>query len=170
MASSTAIRFGKTSLRAVWLLGVFAPQAFAVCNPINPATSVVIAQLPEDSFCTSVANGFDSLVDSFFSISQFSTKEQSTTEYWSNWSMESTSDPLLTSKLEKNHFGLGIWTPDEYAENFDDLSYYEQLKAQGVSLSLGLGEQDGDEPRMRIDYRWHQKAEDGVQLQIEVPF
>ncbi|MDN3680618.1 hypothetical protein QWZ04_09840 [Vibrio tapetis subsp. quintayensis] len=109
------------------------------------------------------------MVGRYFAISEFAPKEEKT-DYWSEWILNSESEPLFTSKLDKNHFGFGVWTPKEYADRFDDLSYYDQLKAQGFLLSLGLGEPNGDEPRMRIDYRWHNKVEGDVYLQVEVPF
>lgn len=123
----------------------------------------------DDRSCSFVYKRTDDVVGNFFAISEFGQKTKKT-DYWSEWILNSESEPIFTSKLDKNHFGFGVWTPEEYADRFDDLSYYEQLKAQGFLLSLGLGEQDGDEPRMRIDYRWHNKAEGDVYLQVEVPF
>ncbi len=119
--------------------------------------------------CSSLGNRAEDTVKDFFAISEFAPKKKQT-DYWSEWILNSENEPLFSSSLDKNHFGFGVWTPEEYADKFDDLSYYEQLKAQGFLLSLGLGDQDGDEPRMRIDYRWHNKEEGDVYLQVEVPF
>jgi hypothetical protein len=65
---------------------------------------------------------------------------------------------------------LAFGCQKKYEEKYDDMTYSERLEATGLMFSLGLGERKEDEPRMRIDYRWHNQQPGDVMLQVEVPF
>ncbi|USD68076.1 hypothetical protein [Vibrio sp. SCSIO 43136] len=141
------------------------------CNPFEQPSSVVLLEKAEQSFCHKVVEELDNLKEGLFSISSSVAKNSLNNDYWKQWSINESSDPLLTQQLDsKNYFGLGVWMPSQFDEEIEGMSYQEYLQAHGVQFSLGLGEQNGNEPRMRIDYQWHKDFDPNFSVQLEVPF
>ncbi|AZL86723.1 MULTISPECIES: hypothetical protein [Aliivibrio] len=95
--------------------------------------------------------------------------------YWDKWEYSSGEEPypLLTGYLSDSAVGFTVWQPEEYydkkIEEFD--SYTDWIESHGLQLSLAFGgEEKGNEPRFRIDYRWHEQVDDQVFMQFEIPF
>ena len=44
------------------------------------------------------------------------------------------------------------------------------MGSHGLKLSLGFGQKKAGEPRVRLDYRWHEVYQADWFMQIEVPF
>ncbi|MCW8329383.1 hypothetical protein MD588_11245 [Photobacterium sp. SDRW27] len=92
-------------------------------------------------------------------------------EFWDNWAGFSDS-PVLSSKSDSAFYGLGVWLPDKY-DDFDILTLedaQEWIRSHGVQMSFGVGGGDGNSPRLRFDYRWHDDNLDNIFLQVEIPF
>ena len=92
--------------------------------------------------------------------------------FWDNWAREFDS-PFLTSSVSSSFYGLGVWMPDKFAD--DDLLDVEEIKElikkYGLQMSFGIGGKDGQSPRLRFDYRWHEDRNlDDVFIQVEIPF
>lgn len=90
--------------------------------------------------------------------------------YWDEWAIKQEDTPFLTQNLENNYFGLGVWMPEELKNEENKMSTEEWLRSHGLMFSIGLGEKNGDQPRMRFDYRWHDYYDADWMMQIEVPF
>ncbi|MBD1558768.1 hypothetical protein HC752_17695 [Vibrio sp. S9_S30] len=159
----------KRSCKWICMLGFFTVPAFA-CTPFQTPTSIMMVKKERDSVCASIVRSFDVLTSSLTSVREFIIDPVSDDNYWKEWTLKSGSDPLLYSSVESNYFGVGFWMPDEYESQFDDMTYSEKLQAAGLKFSLGLGERNDNEPRIRIDYRWHNQQPGDVTLQLEVPF
>ncbi|WP_420340932.1 hypothetical protein [Vibrio mexicanus] len=99
-------------------------------------------------------------------------KEKSfeTESYWESWAFRLDSDPLLSQSLSSNHFGVGVWMPSDLLEESKTMSTEDWIRSHGLQFSVGFGDRKPGEPRMRFDYRWHEKYEGDVMMQIEVPF
>lgn len=91
-------------------------------------------------------------------------------DYWSNWVLQSETNPILTQNLATNYIGLGIWVPSELEERLHRMDTEEWLLSHGLQLSFGFGTKSSGEPRMRLDYRWHDRYEGDVMMQVELPF
>lgn len=84
--------------------------------------------------------------------------------------LKSVEDPILTQHVKQGYFGLGFYRPHEFEGNDSDLSYEEWIRTHGVLLSVGIGTKKKNEPRLRLDYQWHDEFEDVVHIQVELPF
>lgn len=91
-------------------------------------------------------------------------------DYWSEWSFDQIDDPFITQNLASNYFGLGVWLPSDLAENVSTMSTDEWLRSHGLQFSVGFGDKKLGEPRMRLDYRWHEDYDGDIMMQVEVPF
>ncbi|GHA34147.1 hypothetical protein ACFFLZ_06270 [Photobacterium aphoticum] len=101
-------------------------------------------------------------------------KDDSTTpkgSFWDNWAKQLDA-PVLSSNSDESFYGLGFWLPDRFANEdiqFDDTM--EWIKKYGLQMSFGIGGEDGESPRVRFDYRWHEESDlDDVFIQVEIPF
>ncbi len=90
--------------------------------------------------------------------------------YWSDWILNSESNPVLTQTLASSYFGIGVWTPSDLESNFDFDHAEDWIRNHGLQFSLGFGDKKPGEPSMRIDYRWHEIYDGDVMMQIELPF
>lgn len=94
-----------------------------------------------------------------------------TSDYWSEWwNLEEDTQPILTENFAFSYFGIGLWLPEEVAEQERKMSTDEWILNHGLKFSLGLGEKQTGKPRMRFDYRWHNEYDGDVMMQVEVPF
>nr|WP_076589773.1 hypothetical protein [Vibrio ostreicida] len=92
------------------------------------------------------------------------------TAYWSDWFLQTETSPILSQNLASNYIGLGIWIPSELEDKVSLNDTDEWLMSHGLQLSLGFGDKKSGEPRLRLDYRWHDDAERNVMMQLELPF
>ncbi|MEZ9864043.1 hypothetical protein AB4353_12765 [Vibrio breoganii] len=132
----------------------------------DPTRSIVLVDSTL-TLCENLIETVDELVDDLL-VSTNIKEEPSTLGYWSDWMMDNVDDPLLTQQVDQSFFGLGVFRPHEMTTNDDELSYEEWIKTHGVQLSVGIGEKD--QPRVRLDYQWHERHEDVFHVQVEVPF
>ncbi|UYI49213.1 hypothetical protein OFO16_22875 [Vibrio natriegens] len=93
-----------------------------------------------------------------------------TKNYWEEWAFTPNETPILTQNLEKNYFGLGIWMPEDLLDEESDMTTEEWIRNHGLMFSIGFGDKGDGEPRMRLDYRWHEYYDADWMMQIEVPF
>ena len=153
---------------------LLATQAHAACHYL-PDRSVVFAdntmQICEDTFDSISILGNDTLgwyiTDKSVESPIGSHWEHS---YWEEWAIRSEDTPVLTQNLENSYFGLGLWMPEELREEEEKMSAEEWLKNHGLMFSVGFGDKQDGEPRMRFDYRWHEYYDADWMMQIEVPF
>ncbi len=122
------------------------------------------------SLCEDITNSVDHLVSQLVDATNSITAPNPlSTQYWDEWAMNASQhDPFLTQDIQGNAIGLGLWLPQELADD-EEMSYMDYIENQGVLLSLGLGAKSSNEPRMRIDYKWHDEYEDTVHVQLEFP-
>ncbi|WP_261875235.1 hypothetical protein [Vibrio rarus] len=134
----------------------------------DPSRSIVLIESTLE-LCEEFIETVDELVDDLLVSTHL--KEQSTTVgYWSEWMLQNVDEPLLTQRVDEGFFGLGIYRPYEMTDNDPDLSYEDWIKTHGLQLSVGIGEKKKNEPRVRLDYQWHERHEDVIHVQVEVPF
>lgn len=133
---------------------------------------IVLLETSQDSSCYEITNSVEALVNNLLSMVEpvdfFTTKN----DYWSTWALQNEEDPtsIYTQQLSSHFIGFSVWQPLAYADEASEMSYDDWIKSHGLQLSVGLGETKGKEPRMRIDYQWHDDYEDIMQFQVEVPF
>ncbi|WP_144409048.1 hypothetical protein [Photobacterium halotolerans] len=92
------------------------------------------------------------------------------TSFWDDWQTES-SGPMLKDNSSSAFYGLGLWLPKKY-ESLDIMTLQdakEWVMKHGVMMSFGLGSDDGQSTKYRIDYMWHEDEQDGVMLQVDIP-
>ncbi|PQJ84589.1 hypothetical protein [Aliivibrio sifiae] len=136
-----------------------------------------------DSYSRQIYSSNSNCLIPLFEVNQFITQLTDMTQkieddlfeesYWDKWAYSTGDDPLLTGYLSDSAVGFAVWQPEEYydkkIEEFK--SYGEWLESYGLQLSLAFGgEDEGKTPRFRIDYRWHDSADDQVFMQFEIPF
>ncbi|MGF1722413.1 hypothetical protein L4D20_20510 [Vibrio kyushuensis] len=137
--------------------------------PQQGVDSVVLTS--NSGVCLSMDDTLEYATRPWFAIMQWLGDEPSTSEsYWDDWVLKSESDPLLTQSIASNYFGFGVWMPPELEDKINDMSTEEWLMSHGLQLSVGFGDKKSGQPRMRFDYRWHDKYEGDVMMQVEVPF
>ncbi|WP_330960037.1 hypothetical protein [Photobacterium sp. 53610] len=114
------------------------------------------------------------------STQQFATGESSVhwnaehdvkeSSFWDNWQSQS-GEPLIKENTSSTFYGVGLWLPKKY-EDLDILTFEdakEWVRKHGVLMSVGLGSNDSQSTKYRLDYMWHEDEKDGVMLQIEIP-
>nr|WP_319553118.1 hypothetical protein [uncultured Vibrio sp.] len=145
------------------------PQACLACNYISDR-SVVFA----DNTMLICEELFDSTgVFSANTLSWYVPEVEldgPTQNYWEEWAFTQYETPILTQNLEKNYFGLGIWMPEELLEEESKMTTEEWIRNHGLMFSIGFGDKRDGEPRMRLDYRWHDYYDADWMMQIELPF
>ncbi|YCO01662.1 hypothetical protein ACB087_01825 [Vibrio sp. VNB-15] len=147
-----------------------ATQASSACNYLSDR-SVVFA----DNTMPICEDIFDSVgVLSVDTLDWYETEERArdvpTESYWDEWAIKPDDTPLLTQSVENNYFGLGVWMPEELRDDESKMTTEEWLKSHGLMFSVGFGDKNDGEPRMRFDYRWHEYYDADWMMQIEVPF
>ncbi len=157
-------------------LAVFSPCVLLVATQVSAACSylsdrsVVFADntMP---VCEQVLDGVGVLATKKLNWSTSKIKlDGSKKNYWEEWAFKKNETSLLTSNLEKNHFGLGIWMPKELMEEESKMDTEEWLLSHGLMFSVGFGNKGDGKPRMRLDYRWHETYDADWMMQFEVPF
>lgn len=136
------------------------------CDQLKPA-SVVMEQHAET--CNEAPGALNDITEQFLSLFNQAEEDEMRNEghYWQEWAFNTENTPIISSQLDKNVLGVGFWTPDEIEET--ELSYEEWLDNQGLQVSFAVGNK-GKEPRVRVDYRWHDEHTPDVLFQVEVPF
>lgn len=100
-------------------------------------------------------------------------KAPSSSKFWDDWSEDIAVDsPFLVQQNKSTFYGFGVWLPNKYddmdLETFSDAQ--DWIKNHGLQMSFGIGEEDGNSPRFRFDYRWHDENLSDVFLQLDIPF
>lgn len=93
-------------------------------------------------------------------------------EYWDGWLAADVNDssPFLTQQMDNSYLGVGVWMPADLAAREEQMTTEEWVKSHGLKLSLGFGQKKTGEPRVRLDYRWHEVYQADWFMQVEVPF
>ncbi|WP_240205604.1 hypothetical protein [Vibrio sp. CyArs1] len=151
---------------------VNSPLAFAFCES-NTNKSVVLKVTEEESFCSLISKPFNYIGNQVITLGGLIEDEPPINSlqdsYWDQWLLTQESEPVLTGNIENSFVGIGLWVPEEIARHKDEMSMQEWLMAQGLHFGVGFGEK-GKEPRLRLDYRWHQDYQGDMMMQVEVPF
>ncbi|MCL9780089.1 hypothetical protein M9194_01425 [Vibrio sp. S4M6] len=163
-------------------------------SAIDKASSATPA--PSDnsgSLCTTNASVTDNTLATNTNYSaqlpklSFKPNTTSSGNYWSDWGFKYSSEPFLSDNYSSSHFGLGIWTPNSQSnqswgtsfkntiypsDNTPDLTTDPEawMMNHGLQLSLGFGNKQSGQPRVRFDYLWHENNDDNVRMQVELPF
>ncbi len=121
--------------------------------------------------CFSLVDGLDYNPNKQIELNKLLEDDNESSEgYWSDWILNSESNPVLTQTLASSYFGIGVWMPSDLESNFDFDHAEDWIRNHGLQFSLGFGDKKPGEPRMRIDYRWHEIYDGDVMMQIELPF
>lgn len=96
--------------------------------------------------------------------------DDSDTNYWSEWTLKTESNPFISQQFADKYFGIGVWAPDEFSDLEDDQSMQDWMMDHGLQFSVGFGEKRIGEPRLRFDYLWHDNEQDQMFMQLELPF
>ncbi len=144
-------------------------KASAACNYLSDR-SVVFADNTKP-ICEETSDSVSELKTKTlnWATSKIDVKE-SKKNYWEQWAFKNNQTSILTSKVEKNHFGLGVWMPKELMEEESKMDTEVLLLSHGLMFSVGFGNKGDGQPRMRLDYRWHDYVDADWMMQIEVPF
>ncbi len=119
--------------------------------------------------CISFMHGVEYASKKLFELNVFKENEN-VSEYWEKWGFEQKDEPFFTHKIAQSYIGVGVWMPPELLKEQSDMSTEDWLKSHGLLLSLGFGSKKKGEPRMRMDYRWHEDYQVDLMMHIEVPF
>ncbi|TKF21697.1 hypothetical protein FCV43_10235 [Vibrio genomosp. F6] len=152
---------------ASMLTVAYAPSIYAGCDFFSNESVMLESK---SSWCDSIANGVDMISSKVSTLGGLLEEEKMPNTYWAEWALRPEDEPILTQNISSNYIGLGIWMPDELAENENQMTTEEWLTNHGLQISIGLGEKKSGEPRMRFDYRWHEVYQGDVMMQIELPF
>ena len=164
-------------MKATWsclalIVVVTSPLTYAFCEN-NSNKSVVLKATEDESFCSIITKPINYISNQVVTLGGLIEQKDPISSlqdsYWDEWLLNQESEPLLTGNIEKSYVGIGLWVPDEIARHKDEMSMQEWLMAQGLHLGVGFGEK-GKEPRLRLDYRWHQDHQGDMMMQVEVPF
>ncbi|MFV0448042.1 MAG: hypothetical protein ACK5MF_06220 [Vibrio sp.] len=143
-------------------------ESFAYKDPSYEPFETV--ELPESRMlCISFIHGVEYASNQLFELNFFKDKEN-ISDYWEQWGFEQEEEPFYTHKVAQSYIGVGVWMPTELLEEQAEMSTEEWLKSHGLLLSLGFGSKRKGEPRMRMDYRWHDDYQVDLMMHIEVPF
>ncbi|MGF1765224.1 hypothetical protein [Aliivibrio kagoshimensis] len=92
--------------------------------------------------------------------------------YWEHWAIQPQENPVISHRFNESVLGIGVWSPEEEKNRSagqNEETYSEWIMGHGLQLSIGIGSQSRNEPRLRIDYLWHEKLDDSVSFQVEIP-
>lgn len=163
----------------VSLLGII----IAIPLHVNAEDRSTCLQESYDSYSRKIYSQDSTCLVPLFEVNQFINQLTQITEkiedevfeesFWDKWAYSTGDDPLLTGYLSDSAVGFTVWQPEEFydkkMEEFD--SYGDWLESHGLQLSLAFGgEEKGKKTRFRIDYRWHERANDELFMQFEIPF
>ncbi|MFM2587978.1 hypothetical protein [Vibrio sp. TBV020] len=127
--------------------------------------------LGQQGVCFSILDGIGYTAKSIDSISEYMVDDSTDySAYWSEWLLNNDSNPILSKSLASNYIGVGVWVPSELEDQLSSMDTEQWIKSHGLQLSLGFGDMNTGQPRMRVDYRWHDERDGDVMMQVEVPF
>ncbi|MFA0087517.1 hypothetical protein BCU70_01475 [Vibrio sp. 10N.286.49.C2] len=163
----------KATLCGIALLAVVSvPNAHAFCED-NSNRSVVLKVTEEESLCSLLIKPFSYLGTKVVTLGGLLEPTDPLAalqdSYWDEWLLNQESEPVLTGNYKSSFVGIGLWAPAEIARQKDEMSMQEWLMSQGLHVGVGFGEK-GKEPRLRLDYRWHEDYQGDMMMQVEVPF
>ncbi|PMH43184.1 hypothetical protein BCU68_04130 [Vibrio sp. 10N.286.49.B3] len=131
--------------------------------------SIMFFDNEELSWCHNLADSLDSVSYQVITLGGL-LGEEPQDHYWENWALQPEDAPLFSQHISDNHFGVGVWMPEELLEIESQMTTEEWLRNHGLQLSVGFGNKKYGEPRFRVDYRWHDSHDGDLMMQIEVPF
>ncbi len=150
-------------------LALLSTSASAGCDLYSTNQSVMFGK--SKGFCVSLLEGVEYTKKSLNSFKNLTLNDkQDYSQYWADWSMSENDNPILSRSLASNYLGVGVWVPSELENQMDTMNAEEWLKSHGLLVSLGFGDMNSGKPRMRLDYRWHEKYDGDVVMQVELPF
>lgn len=156
----------KRVLPASLLIAAFSMPASASCDLFSEE-SIMLSKKD----CLDLSDGLESFGHNVITIGGLLEEEKpDSSEYWSEWALQTKDAPLITQSIKNNYIGLGAWFPEDLEENQRKMTTEEWLLNHGLQLSIGFGDKKDGEPRMRFDYRWHENQQPDVMMQIELPF
>lgn len=133
----------------------------------STSQSVVVDQ----GVCFSFTDGISYTAQSIDTISHYVLEDSTDySSYWSDWLLDNDASPIFSKSLASNYIGLGVWVPSELEDELASMDTEEWIRSHGLQLSLGFGDMNTGQPRMRVDYRWHDQREGDVMMQVELPF
>lgn len=141
-------------------------------EPIDEAYQTT-SELLSSGVCISLRKGWDYTSEHLLNFDiENDESEVDQSEYWKGWLASDTNDtnPFLTQHVDDSYLGLGVWMPNELAARESQMTTEEWLMSHGLKLSVGFGQKRVGEPRVRLDYRWHEVYQADWFMQIEVPF
>jgi len=145
------------------------PSVAFGCDMYSTTQSVMLGKT--HGVCFSLLDSLEYTTQSLKSFSDLAISEKNDySEYWADWNMSEDDNPILSRSLASNYVGLGVWVPSELEQQLDAMDTEEWLKSHGLLVSFGFGDMDSGKPRMRLDYRWHEKYDGDVMMQVELPF
>ncbi|MCG9676863.1 hypothetical protein [Vibrio sp. Isolate24] len=126
----------------------------------------------QQGVCFSLLDGIQYTADKLDAFEQWVSEEPSAdySSYWADWVLQTETSPILSQSLASNYIGIGVWMPSELEEQVHVSETEDWIMSHGLQLSLGFGEKKLGEPRLRLDYRWHDDYERDVIMQLELPF
>lgn len=141
------------------------------CEMYGKDSTSQSVMLGQQGVCFSILDGISYTAKSIDTISEYMVEKPTDySAYWSNWLLNNDSNPILTQSLASNYIGLGVWVPSELEDQLASMDTEQWIKSHGLQLSLGFGDMNSGQPRMRFDYRWHDERDGDVMMQVEVPF
>ena len=122
--------------------------------------------------CFSLLDGIQYTAEKLDAFDDWVSEEQSPdySSYWSDWVLQTETSPILSQSLASNYIGIGVWVPSELEDQINVSDTENWIMSHGLQLSLGFGDKKPGEPRLRLDYRWHDDYERDVIMQLELPF
>ncbi len=150
---------------------VISPLSIA-CELFDAPTSSSSVLLREEAgLCISWADGIQYTAEQIESLSRLlSEPKADSSEYWSSWALNEEASPLLSQSFASNYVGVGVWVPNELKDDLAEMDTEQWLMSHGLQLSLGFGDKTSGKPRMRFDYRWHDRYDGDMMVQVELPF
>ncbi|KJY93761.1 hypothetical protein TW84_02510 [Vibrio neptunius] len=122
--------------------------------------------------CFSLLDGIQYTANKLDAFDEWISEERSTdySSYWADWVLQTETSPILSQSLASNYIGIGVWVPSELEDKINVAETEDWIMSHGLQLSVGFGEKKPGEPRLRLDYRWHDDYERDVIMQLELPF
>ncbi|WP_428776099.1 hypothetical protein [Vibrio sp.] len=157
--------------KALLLLTCLSPVTAFGCELYEADNFQSVMIHSEKGLCFSLGDGFDYAVGKFHSLDLIPKESDSSFDYWSDWILQSDVSPLMTQNIASNYFGVGVWMPNKLQQYVNDMTTEQWIRNHGLQLSLGFGDKHSGDPRLRLDYRWHERERyrGDFFLQLEIP-
>lgn len=145
---------------------MFCSSSSLACDLFEQSAANESLLLRSDDACFAFATEQLEAVSDFFHQEE----KADYSKYWSEWILGDGNSPIVSQHIATNYVGIGVWVPSELEDQLSDMDAQQWLMSHGLQLSLGFGDKKSGEPRMRLDYRWHDEHEADLMMQVELPF